>query len=491
MSRGILLDKEVFGMLSDLGEEVALEVVDILGGLGVRVVTRKIFDEYPDKFGKYFGAVEVVKSDGVKVLSDVKFKSGKVEVGDFVRHFRSRFEALKEILVEKNFDNLSSIRRIGVNSGVYTIVAMVTSRRITKNRNLLLEVEDLTGRGVVLVNRENQGLFDEASNLMLDDVVAFRVSGSSRMLFANGIIFPDSKLGVERHGDRDEYIAFSGDLHIGSKMFLERNLMKFVSWLNGEVGDERQRAIAMKVGYLILTGDLVDGVGVYSGQDKFLNIKSCRGQYRKVAEILGKIRRDVQIVICAGQHDAVWVGEPQGVVSKKWASGLYGMKNVSLVSNPALIEVDGFKILMYHGASINRIKDLVSGSWELGTGGPTRVVREMLKRRHLAPTHGVMDYVPREKDLMVIGDVPDIIATGDQHRAEVDSYNNILMVASSCWQSITPFGKKIGNVPEPCRVPLFNLKTREVKIVDFSDEEIKWESGEDLVCKLGAVKDED
>ena len=46
--------------------------------------------------------------------------------------------------------------------------------------------------------------------------------------------------------------------------------------------------------------------------------------------------------------------------------------------------------------------------------------------------------------------------------------------------------EKRGINPEPCKVPLFNLRTREVKILDFSDEskEIEWESGEDLICKL-------
>jgi len=82
--------------------------------------------------------------------------------------------------------------------------------------------------------------------------------------------------------------------------------------------------------------------------------------------------------------------------------------------------------------------------------------------------------------------IPDIIATGDQHRAEVSVFNNILMIASSCWVPMTPFEEKVGNVPDPCKVPLFNLKTREIKMLDFSDEpkEIKWEDGKELICKL-------
>jgi hypothetical protein len=90
--------------------------------------------------------------------------------------------------------------------------------------------------------------------------------------------------------------------------------------------------------------------------------------------------------------------------------------------------------------------------------------------------HGRMDYIPCEgEDPLVMKVVPDIITTGDQHRLQITEYNNILLIATSCFQSITPFEEKVGNEPDPCKVPLFNLKTREIKVLDFSEdtEEIK------------------
>lgn len=491
-SKGFLLDREMLDLFSDMEMDVVEKIVDVLmGAVNERVITKVVFDEHVDKFRDLLvvdGGGEVVEGKGVKLLMSPSFKSKKIEVGDFVRHFRARFESIKGMLEKKDLTNLSSIRRIGTNNGVYSIIAMVKSKRITKNKNLLVEVEDLTGSSIVLINRENKDLFKVASDLLLDDVVVFRVSGSSEMLFVNDIIYPDIHLEEERYGDKDEYVAFSGDFHVGSKMFLEKSLLKFVDWVNGDIGDVRQKAIARKVKYLFLTGDNIDGVSHYPGQEKFLNIKTCRGQYQKVEEILRKIRSDVQIVMCPGQHDAVWLGEPQPIISEKWAPGLHRMKNVHLVPNPALVEINcGFKILMYHGASINHfINEISDIRVKVGHSNPTKVIKEMLKRRHLAPIHGLMDYIPcEEKDPLVIDVVPDIIATADQHRAETDYYNNILLVASSCWQSMTPFEEKVGNIPDPCKVPLFNLKTREIKIVDFSDDEIKWDEGDDLVCELG------
>ena len=96
----------------------------------------------------------------------------------------------------------------------------------------------------------------------------------------------------------------------------------------------------------------------------------------------------------------------------------------------------------------------------------------MLKKRHLAPTHSLVTYTPFEEyDPMLIEEIPDILATGDLHRPEVADYNGVLLVASSCWQSRTPFEEKVGNIPDPCKVPIFNLKTREVKVLDFSEVE--------------------
>jgi DNA polymerase II small subunit len=515
MKKGFFLDKEVLNLFSDLDEERAFELIDILAKLEIkeRVISKNLILNYFDsirnliplenisdyntffnKIGKGLGGKlekkPKVKDYGVvKLISAPAFTQRKVVVKDFINNFRSRYEKIKSIFESRDFENLSSIRKIGNERGSYTIIVYVLSKRVTKNKNLFIEVEDLSGNSIVLINQNKKELFDKARDLLEDDIVAFNVSGTKEMLFANEMFYPDASLSEKRRSEIDEYVAFTGDFHIGSHMFLEKNLLKFINWLNGKEGNKKQREIAMKVKYLFVLGDNIDGVGHYPTQEKFLDEKTSIGQYAKVEEMLRLIREDVQIIMCPGQHDSVWIGEPQPIIGERWAPGLYKMKNLSLVPNPALVEIDGgFKILIYHGASINRFIDEIPYiRTNYGHTSPTRVVREMLKRRHLAPLHGSMDYIPCENgDPLVIENVPDIIATADQHRAEVSVYNNILMIASSCWQSTTPFEEKVGNVPDPCKVPLFNLKTREIKILDFSEQpkEIKWEEGDNLVCKL-------
>ncbi|MFH0808454.1 MAG: hypothetical protein V1888_02455 [archaeon] len=479
---GFFLDRGMLDFFVNLDIKEVELIIGKLKNLGVieGILSLDVFRRYKDRLGVEDKGLEI-RNSGIKVLRDIKVRSGKITSEDFMGYFRSRFENLRDILIGKGLGDLISIRRIGFGNGVYVVIGMVYSKRITKNRNLLIEVEDLTGRGIVLVNRENKQLFERAQNLLLDDVVAFKCSGSSKMLFANDFIYPDSELKVEKFGDSDEFVAFVSDLHIGSKNFLEGNLMRFVDWVNGEVGDDRQKGIASKVKYLILAGDNIDGVGVYPDQERFLAIKGCRKQYDKLGEILGRIRKDVEIIMCPGLHDAVWVGEPMPALSRKWVQGLKNMTNLRLVSNPATVNIGGLDIMIYSGGSFNQFENFI-----IGNGN---IIEEILKRRHLAPVYGEMDVVPnKEGDDLVIGDLPDVFFVGGRHKAEVKVYNNILTISGSCFQSRTDFEAKVGAEVDPCKVSILNLKSREVKILDFSSGEVVWEKGDGLSCEIGGRK---
>ncbi len=499
MEKGFLLDREMLEIFSELDEGEARGLIEKMRGLGIgeRVITKTVFSKNIEKIrnvlvegggrtimekffinlGYEIKEIDLQKDEAeqvgkVNLMSSPVVAPKKFCVKDFVNHFRVRYEQMKGFLMGRDLDNLSSIRRIGGDRDSYTIIAAVISKRITKNKNLLLEVEDMTGMARVLVNQNKAEVFDKAKDLLLDDIVAFVVSGDSEWLYANDVIFPDAILNEKRKCDKNIWIAFTSDLHAGSSMFLEKNFLRFIDWLNGK--SERHKEIAGKVGYLFFLGDNVDGVGVYPNQDKLLEFKDIRDQYGKVANLLKMIRGDLKIVMCPGQHDAVRVAEPQPIIGEYYAQGLYELDNLVLVPNPCFVEIDGgFKILMYHGAGMHGFVDAIEDiRINYGHQHPARVVEEILKRRHLNPTHGDVTYLPGEKeDPLIVKEIPDIVATGDWHRCEVGSYNNILMISGSCWQSKTPFEEKVGHEPDPCKVALFNLKTREVKILDFSDDE--------------------
>jgi DNA polymerase II small subunit len=503
MQKGFLLDKELLNLLFSLEENLAKKLINsfILLNISERVITKELFIENYEKImasiegegdfpliKNFFLSLGVLEKDfsfedsktkkpikepvgdSVKILFSPIIVPKKISVQDFVGHFRSRYESLKSILLDKNLENLKSLRRIGKDRENYHVIVCVFNKRITKNGNILLEVEDLNGTATVLINSNKKELFLKAKDVLLDEVIALGVSGNNEILFANDIIYPDVAISERKKCKKEEIAAFISDIHVGSTMFFEENFLRFIRWLNGEEGDEDQKNLAKKVKYLFINGDLVDGVGHFPGQDVWLNILDMEGQYNKVIELLSLVRKDVQIIISPGNHDAVWVGEPQPIIDEKWAKGLHELENVKLVTNPAVVEIQGcIKILMYHGASMHgMINDIESLRMVYKTDSPPKIVNEMLKRRHLAPTHGLVDYIPQEKgDMLLIKQVPDIITTADLHKSEVGNYNGVLIVSTSCWQAKTPFQEKVGNNPDFCKVPLFNLKTREVKILDF------------------------
>ncbi|NPE27187.1 hypothetical protein HNV12_04265 [Methanococcoides sp. SA1] len=476
-SEGFFLDREMLDFFVGLSEEKFVLVLNELKKLGIseKILTKKVFDDNKDKISCFFSKSDV---KNVKILKNFEKKNKKVENSDFFEYFRQRFELLKDILVKKGFDNLISIRRIGSSNGVYTVIGMIYSKRITKNKNLLFEIEDLGGRTIVLVNRDNKKLFDRAQKLVEDDVLAFQVSGSSKMLFANEFIFPDFEKRDEVFGEKDEYCVFTGDFHVGSELFLESNLRKFVDWLNGGVGDERQRAISGKVKYLFLVGDLVEGVGIYPGQEKFLKIKGCRAQYKKVFDVLKGIRDDIEIIMCPGLHDAVWLGEPQPKVENKWLVELDGMKNLRRVSNPCELEVGGLKVFLNYGINMKSFLE------KLEKKSSIKEFDDVLKRRSLPLVYSESDFVPGEAGDLMLNEM-DVFVVGGRHKAEVGNYGNIVKISTSCWQKKSDYEAKMGMDVDFARVPILNLKSKEVKILDFSgNDEILWEKGDDLVCEL-------
>jgi DNA polymerase II small subunit len=509
--KGFLLNPEIINLFvsfndNDLSERILNQIFLISGN---RIITKNtilnnfnqiknfIWTTYPEKkeiFSAFFvNEIKLKKSLPVeinveldklkivypnfKILSSNIVSCKKIEVKDFVAHFRNRYVFFRDILKErKELNNLISIDKIG-NNREFSMIAMVSKKRITKNKNIFIEVEDFTGKTTALINKDKEELFEKAKEIIPDDIVGLRCSGGKEMAFVNDIIFPEAHINEKKKLEEESYALFISDIHLGSIRFLEKNFLRFLNWLNGDCSDEQRKKIE-KIGYIFITGDNVDGVGVYPGQEEMLSIKNVKDQYAKLAEYLKKIPKHIKIFLCAGQHDAVRLPEPQPPIDEEFGGEITKIDNLYLVSNPASIEIGcaknkmGINVLVYHGASMHGwIDELESLRLEKANHNPSKIIKHILKHRHLSPIHSANVYIPSEKeDALIIKTVPDIIVTGDMHRTDVDMYNNILIICGSCWQSITPFEEKVGNIPDPCKIPMLNLKTREMKILDFSEE---------------------
>ena len=514
LEKGFLLDNEVLNMFNETTdiESIKLIIERIKDSTHQRIITKNLFNQNKEKVFQIFSTLPkenqqnleslkiklglcieisqefskgnseekiekriVSEFENIKVLSPPKPPIKKLEVGDFTRYFRNRFSEMRKILQENSsLKNLVSINKLSGTRQSISIIGIVSNKSITKNKNLLFEVEDLTGKIKVLVSPSNQKIYEKAEEISLDSVLGFSGFGNQDIIFASEVVFPDSIIVERKKSSVDESVLFLGDLHFGSKLFMEENFLKFIDYLNGKVPNTPE---VEKIKYLFLVGDLIAGVGAYPNQEKDLKIKDIEEQFIQLAELLSKIRKDIKIIISPGNHDGVRLMEPQPPLNERYAWSIYNLKNVLVTGNPSSVNIgntsdfSGFDILTYHGFSYpyyaNTVPSLIKND---ALNSPEKVMTYLLKNRHLAPSHSSVQYFPSEEDSLIIKKIPDVFVSGHIHKSAVSYYNNILIVSVSSWEGKTAYQEKMGNQPDFCKVPMFNLKTRTIKILDFEDE---------------------
>jgi len=425
--------------------------------------------------------IKLEKKRNVKVISSYNKESSKRSVQDFVAYFNNRYKALEQILRNRNgLEGLTSISRLKNKQDKETvsIIGMVADKHLTKNNNILLILEDLSGSINVLINKNRKELFGKGQDITEDEVIGIKGVSGDNILFANEVLFPDVPSKEIKKSPIENYAVFMGDTHFGSKFFLKPEFKRFIKWIRGELGDEKQFEIVKKIKYLFVLGDLVDGVGIYPGQEQDLDIQDIYQQYDEFVTYLEMIPEHITIILCAGNHDAMRISEPQPVLYQEFSKKLHDFKNVVFVSNPALVNIDssegfsGFDVLIYHGYSFNYYGDNIE-SIRLAGGQkrPDLLMKFLLQKRHLAPTHTSTLYIPDvTKDPLVIDKVPDFFVTGHIHRASASSYNNIVLLNCSSWLSQTDYQEKVGLEPQPARVILANLQTRDIKVLKFGQD---------------------
>ena len=419
----------------------------------------------------------------VNIIKSYKENIKKRDVQDFVQHFRARYNALKNILINRNeLSNCISINRVlNKNKGdSVAIIGLIIDKKTTKNGNIMLEVEDLTGKISCIIGKNKKEVYDFAKDLISDEVIGVIGTCSDKFVFINNILLPDVPANNQlKKIDEDCYISFTSDIHVGSKVFLEREFLNFIDWLNGNYGSEEQKNIAKKVKYLFLTGDLIEGIGIYPGQEKDLLIKDVKKQYDRLAELLGKIRKDILIILIGGNHDSLRLAEPQPKLSTNYAKSIYELENIISLTNPSVVNIhssknfEGFNILMYHGASFHAIYENVDSI--RSNGGLDRVdliMKYLLQVRHLAPFHNSVQYIPEsDEDFLVIDKVPDFFVSGDIHKTSALNYRGVTMLNCSCWAEQTEYMEKRGIIPDPGKAFVIDLRNRDIKILNFIENE--------------------
>lgn len=398
----------------------------------------------------------------LEVGNDMTGRStGTGEYADFVTTFRDRYERLSKILRGRvNHRPAEAIADMPGGSDA-AMIGLVNDVRSTKSGHWLIELEDTTGTFPALVMKD-KGMADVVDEILLDECVAVEgtLADDAGILFADSLHFPDVPR-THRPGGADRHVqaALISDIHVGSDEFLADAWHSFTDWLHTPEADP--------VEYLLLAGDMVEGVGVYPDQDEELEIVDIYEQYEVFAEHLKEVPADTDIVMIPGNHDAVRLAEPQPGFDDEIRE-ILDVHDAQIVSNPATVSVEGVEVLMYHGVSLDEVIAELPEE-KASYDEPHKAMYQLLKKRHVAPQFGGHTRVaPEERDYLVMEDVPDVFHTGHVHKLGWGKYHNVLAVNSGCWQAQTDFQKSVNIDPDAGYAPILDLDTLDMTVRKFS-----------------------
>ena len=476
------MDEEISSAVSyalNKGFQIHPDALEILHKIDVKELAQIIKDVVKEKtkqkqflineedFEIYLG----IKDDEehqveFEILSDPTSKITSAEgVEGYGKLFASRFNKLKQIMSDrpesKKVKDIESVKSITKNDDELFVWGLVSDRKSDRNITKIT-LEDPTSSMEIVVFEGD--LKDAADTLLMDQFAMFKiVPAKNGGFFAKEIFLPDIPEHTTNRSKTETYAVFLSDLHVGSKFFMEEELSEFIKWISSA------DPIARKIRFVVVGGDLIDGVGVFPGQEKILNQTTTEGQLQKTFEVLDKIPKHIKVFLISGNHDAGRKALPQPAIPKMYNSQLWDRENFFMLGNPSMVSLNGVKVLMYHGQSID---DVVRTTPGVSYDKPAAVMRHFLRARHMSPIYGSRTPIaPETEDMMVIDDIPDIFHSGHVHFVGLDMYKGVLIVNSGAWQRQTDFQESVGITPTPGMAIIVNLQTMKVYQKDFRVQE--------------------
>ena len=405
-----------------------------------------------------------------KVILDPTSRINSGEgVRGYIALFRSRFEKSLRILAlrpdSKRITKITALKHRSNNAKLRNtydmntdastsssvIAGLLMSKRSKKN-GLEMVIDDYSGMVSVLAITEE--LKKQASILALDQMIMLEVDSINKKgiqgFVARNLVSPDIPDHLPNRSKSESYVVLISDLHVGSKYFLEAEFLRFLNWLSS-TDDE----IVNRIKFVCIGGDLIDGIGIFPNQDKELIEMDTSKQMNHVVDLLAKIPQHIKVFIIPGNHDPGRRALPQPALPRKHSDKLYSSENFTMLGNPSLVELNGVKILMYHGQGLD---DIIATTPGLSYSKPAEAMKILLKARHLSPIYGERTPIgPELEDMMVITEVPDILHSGHVHSIDVQNYRGTLIVNSGAWQAQTKYQQTMGIVPTPGIAIVVNL----------------------------------
>ncbi|MBI4019191.1 MAG: metallophosphoesterase family protein [Candidatus Aenigmarchaeota archaeon] len=305
-----------------------------------------------------------LEQDNIRILKCLQSRPKEVDTDMFLKFYTSKYNKMRDIFTarfNKNFISLNKVDASRSEIAVFGIVKDVKDKTI--------ELEDMTSSVSVVFETPLE-------KVERDDAIAVEGVSGGKVIYGKKIMFADVPLRQPATGTGKA--CFISDLRLSEAPRKEAE--KFFSWFQNQ--DIRN---------LFICGDTGD-----------------------LAALEAIVRR-----YCSGKNIFVAPGEAD---DKEYPRLPLKTPSVTALSDPAIVEINGIKILVIH-------------NFEIG----------MLRKRYLGRSKSILP-----DDYLVLEDVPDIVHCGHTGKPFVQNYKAITIVNS-------------GSILEEFKPVVIDFATREVR----------------------------
>jgi DNA polymerase II small subunit len=279
-----------------------------------------------------------------KILKNLTAMKGELGREDFVKFYNSKYEKMRDLILGRLPKDYVSLNKIDSTRSEVHVIGIVREIK-EKEGKKVIELEDKTATVPVI--------FEDIEDAELDDVIAVRAISGGKVLFGKKVLYPDIPLRPPVHGEGKA--CFVSNLHVDEAPVKE--LERFFEWFGSQDAP-----------YLFVAG----GIGDRTAFERLVD----RHCYMKTV-----------FVIADGDG---YPGIPQE----------YSSTRIVSLSNPAMVEVGGLKVLVIKRADTTA-----------------------LKKRYLGKSNIILD-----EDYLVLDEIPDIVHSGGSDTPSILNYKSVTLV---------------------------------------------------------------
>src|SRR3989338_48400 len=284
-----------------------------------------------------------------RIIKNLAHTKKEITSEDFIRFYNSKYEKMKEVILSRIPKDFLSLNKIDTSRSEVHVLGIVKEIK-EKDGKKVVDMEDTTASIPIIFETA-----DIDPDLELDDVIAVRGITGGKVLFGKKIIYPDIPLRQPSLGSGRACFVSDFRLDEASTKDAER----FFEWLSQQ-----------DIPYLLVAGDLGDKELFEKYVDRYCYMKT------------------VFVIASGGAY-------PQTPLE-------FRSRRIISLSNPAMIELGGIKILMVHKGDV-----------------------KMLRKRYLGNSSVILD-----EDYLVLDEAPAIMHTGNGDEPYINNYKSTTIINS-------------------------------------------------------------